>query len=346
MVLQSMPADAVTPRVHEASASVIELAAAQLIQGRLVAFPTETVYGLGADAANPEAVAEIYRLKGRPADHPLIVHVRTGAIACTWAHWNDWAQQLADAFWPGPLTIILRRLDQACGAACGGQATIGLRAPAHPVSVALLQAFERLGGSGIAAPSANRFGRVSPTRASHVIDDLGAQAPFVLDGGDCVVGLESTIVDLSRKRPALLRPGGLAAPEIERVLGQPLVAPDAQAPRVSGSLAAHYAPRTALELIDPDAIDARLAALSAAGSVVAVWSAERPHSPHQLWRAANRDPVAFGHDLYAALRDLDAAGVRRILVERPPAGEAWRAIADRLARAEAGANEATDPLST
>lgn len=334
------------PIVHEASASAIALAAEQLVEGRLVAFPTETVYGLGGDAANPEAVAEIYRLKGRPADHPLIVHVRTALVAERWAHWNDWAQCLADAFWPGPLTIILRRLDQACAAACGGQATIGLRAPSHPVSVSLLQAFEQLGGFGIAAPSANRFGRVSPTRASHVIDDLGADAPFVLDGGECAVGLESTIVDLSRAQPALLRPGGLAAPDIERVLGQPLVSPDAQAPRVSGSLAAHYAPRTALELIEPEAIDSRLATLSAAGSVVAVWSAARPHAACQHWRFASRDPVVFGHDLYAGLRDLDAAGVRRILVERPPPGEAWRAVADRLARAEAGANEETDPLST
>lgn len=333
-------------RIHPASAHSVERAAEELAAGRLVAFPTETVYGLGADASNPDAVARIYQLKGRPPDHPLIVHVRNAEVARRWAHWTDLAERLATAFWPGPLTIIVNRLDSACAAACGGQATIGLRAPAHPVSIALLEAFERHGGSGIAAPSANRFGRVSPTRASHVIDDLGDEAPFVIDGGECAVGLESTIVDLSRARPALLRPGGLAAPDIERVLGCVLLAPDAQAPRVSGSLAAHYAPRTVLELIDRAAIDGRLASLAAAGLSAAVWSHERPRGVHQLWRAASQDPRIFGHELYAALRDLDAAGVRRILVERPPPGEAWLAISDRLARAEVGASAQADSLST
>ena len=232
----------------------IERAADELIAGHLVAFPTETVYGLGADAANPEAVARIYQVKGRPRGHPLIVHVLDIDAACRWGVWSQSAERLARAFWPGPLTLILARRAQASAAACGGQPTIGLRAPAHPVSVALLRAFARRGGSAIAAPSANRFGRVSPTRAVHVLDDLGVDAPLVLDGGDCSVGLESTIVDLSRAAPALLRPGGLSRQAIEEVLGERLAEPDGAAPQVSGSLAAHYAPRTRLQLLVADVL--------------------------------------------------------------------------------------------
>ncbi len=324
-------------RVLAASPESIAEAAAELAAGRLVVFPTETVYGLGADAANPDAVAQIYRLKGRPADHPLIVHVAHSHAARRWAHWNADTERLAKAFWPGPLTLILPRLEEACPAACGGQATIGIRVPAHPVALAMLGAFEMLGGSGVAAPSANRFGRVSPTRPQHVLDDLGVDAPLILDGGDCAVGLESTIVDLSRDQPALLRPGGLALIDIERVLGRELAAPDAQAPRVSGSLAAHYAPRTALELVDAQLIEARLRALGASGAGVAVWSRTRPHAPCAYWAPSSDDPEIFGHMLYVRLRELDGAGVQRIVVERPPANEAWRAINDRLSRAEVGA---------
>ena len=326
------------PTVLTASPEAIERGADELAAGRLLAFPTETVYGLGADAANPDAVAGIYRLKGRPPDHPLIVHVTGIETARQWAEFNEAALRLAQAFWPGPLTLILRRNPWACDAACGGQTTIGLRAPAHPVAIALLKAFERRSGSGVAAPSANRFGRVSPTRAQHVIDDLGTEAPLVIDGGDCAVGLESTIVDLSRDRPALLRPGGLAVPTIEAVLGCALAAPDALAPRVSGSLAAHYAPRTPLELLPASVLESRLRELSSAGLSVAVWSRARPDGPHALWRKADDHPDAMGQALYAGLRELDRAGVSRILVERPPSDEAWRAIADRLARAEVGAS--------
>jgi len=323
-------------RILPASPASIARAADELIAGRLVAFPTETVYGLGADAANPDAVAKIYRLKGRPADHPLIVHVRDSAAAERWAVWSDDAERLSRAFWPGPLTLILERLPTACAAACGGQPTIGIRAPAHPVSVRLLEAFAERGGSAIAAPSANRFGRISPTRAQHVLDDLGADSPLILDGGDCELGLESTIVDLSRGQPALLRPGGLPRMAIEQVLGCSLAAPDAAAPRVSGALAAHYAPRTLLELVSAAELEARLALLNQVGQRTAVWSRTKPHASSVMWREQATDATVFAHQLYAVLRELDASGVDRLLIERPPDGEAWRAIADRLGRAAVG----------
>ena len=329
-------------RVLAPTPASIALAADELVAGRLVAFPTETVYGLGADAAHAEAVAGIYRLKGRPADHPLIVHIRHAHAAQRWAYWSPEAERLADAFWPGPLTLILKRLPQACEAACGGQDTIGLRAPAHPVSIQLLEAFMARGGSAIAAPSANRFGRVSPTRAHHVLDDLGAEAPWVLDGGDCAVGLESTIVDLSRSEPALLRPGGLARADIERALGRVLRAPDDAAPRVSGALAAHYAPRTALELLAAAEIEPRLRALGAAGRPAAVWSRVKPRERCALWRAQPADALEMGHQLYAVLRELDQSGVSSLIIESPPAVEAWRAIADRLERAAVGSAGGVD----
>jgi len=333
-------------RILPASPAAIARAADELIAGRLVAFPTETVYGLGADAANPDAVAKIYRLKGRPADHPLIVHVRDSAAARRWAVWSDDAERLSHAFWPGPLTLILERLPAACAAACGGQSTIGIRAPAHPVSLRLLEAFAERGGSAIAAPSANRFGRISPTRAQHVQDDLGADSPLILDGGDCELGLESTIVDLSRVQPALLRPGGLSRGAIEQALGRALVAPDAAAPRVSGALAAHYAPRTRLELVPASDLDARLASLIRAGQRTAVWSRAKPHAGSALWRAQAADPAVFAHQLYAVLRELDASGADCLLIERPPDGEAWRAICDRLGRAAvgSGSEEAGDDV--
>lgn len=324
-----------------ADASAIAAAAAELAVGRLVAFPTETVYGLGADAGSREAVAGIYRLKGRPVDHPLIVHVTGATQARRWAQWTDVAQRLADAFWPGPLTLILKRLPEAPAWACGGQDTIGLRAPSHPVARALLQAFERLGGLGVAAPSANRFGRVSPTRASHVIDDLGGDAPLVLDGGACEVGVESTIVDLSRGMPVLLRPGGVAAGQIEDVLGEPLQMPDSTAPRASGTLAAHYAPDTSVELLAAPALTDRVAVLVGRGLRVAAWSRERPGRGEAHWEPTDSDPGLLAQQLYDTLRRLDRAGFDRLLIERPlesgdRAGN-WAAVVDRLRRAAAGA---------
>jgi L-threonylcarbamoyladenylate synthase len=332
--------------VIAADAAGIERAARELIAGRLVAFPTETVYGLGADAANALAVASVYRTKGRPADHPLIVHVADVAQARGWAHWPARAQRLADAFWPGPLTLILPRLAHAPAFACAGQATIGLRCPAHPVAAALLAAFGRLGGRGIAGPSANRFGRISPTTAAHVVDDLGESALTVLDGGPCEVGVESTIVDLSRERPVLLRPGGVDLAALAAALGEPVdvsanvVDPrviDAGAPRASGTLASHYAPRTPLRIVGRTALAAELDVLAARGERAALCASEPlpVHVAVASARVAPSDAAAYARALYATLRALDAAGCDWLLVEAPPGGPAWQAVWDRLARAAA-----------
>lgn len=337
-----------------ANEASIERAAARLIAGELVVFPTETVYGLGADAGQAQAVAAIYRLKGRPADHPLIVHAASITEIRRWAVWNERAERLAAACWPGALTLILPRAPDAPAAACGGQPTIGLRIPAHPVALSLLNAFHRMGGQGVAAPSANRFGRVSPTTAQHVLDDLGHEAPMILDGGPCGVGLESTIVDLSRARPALLRPGGIEAARIEVLLGEELAAPGTGAPRVSGSLAAHYAPRRPLELLPPHAIAPRVVQLQALGLSVAVWSMQPPEigsngearagAPVELlrWRRMPNDPFECGRELFARLRELDCSGADVLLIEHPPGEDRWSAVQDRLSRAAVGAGPGPD----
>lgn len=316
----------------------VEAAAARLRAGGLVAFPTETVYGLGADAANPDAVARIYAAKGRPSSHPLIVHLASAAALDDWASAvSPAARLLAARFWPGPLTLVLPRAARVSDAVTGGQDSVALRVPAHPVALALLEAF----GGGIAAPSANRYGRVSPTSAAHVRAELGAAVDMVLDGGDCDVGLESTIVACLGEPPRLLRPGGLGRAEIEAVVG-PLAAAGAAAPRVPGTLRSHYAPATPLELVGPAGLADRLRALPA-GAKVAVLA--RSGAPPQLshgvgWRRMPADAAGYGHDLYAALRALDAAGAGRILVEDVPAGPDWEAVRDRLARA--AAREAAD----
>lgn len=305
----------------------IATAARKLAAGELVAFPTETVYGLGADAANPHAVAKIFALKGRPSDHPLIVHFHDPAELPRWvAGVPEMARKLAQRFWPGPLTMILTRSAEVPPAVTGGQSTVGLRCPSHPVAQQLLREFAAIGSGAVAAPSANRFGHVSPTTAQHVRDEFG-DALFILDGGACDVGLESTIVDLSRGVPVLLRPGAITRADIAAVLGAFPGERDAAAPRASGTLAAHYAPTTPVILVDRDTIEAELAR----GASVAVLA---------LGREA--DPARYGHDLYARLRELDARGARRILVEAPPATPAWEAVNDRLARAAAGATDLDD----
>jgi len=321
----------------------IGVAAARLDDGGLVAFPTETVYGLGADAGDPAAVARIFEAKGRPNDHPLIVHVPIGAELRQWATAvPPIAQQLIDAYWPGPLTLILRRRPGVGDAAAGGQDSIGLRCPSHPVAQALLMDYamrrerrDRHAPIGIAAPSANRFGHVSPTRASHVVDEFGEQASIdgsativVIDGGDCPVGIESTILDCSRLAavgPVLLRPGSVTAAMIAEVIGAMPGLPDDAAPRASGTLESHYAPSTPLRLVEADE-------LARAGDDVALWGfALMSAAPNRL--VASRDPTRYAHELYATLRSLDALGAREIWIERPPQTAAWAGVNDRLMRA-------------
>ena len=323
------------------AAADIDEAAARLDAGRLVAFPTETVYGLGADAADARAVAQIFTAKGRPADHPLIVHLPVGGDPLQWASGVPAeAQRLIERFWPGPLTLILPRRPGVGEAAAGGQDSIGLRCPAHPVAQALLMAYairretrDRHAPIGIAAPSANRFGRVSPTEARHVHDEFDGRGVdlFVLDGGACPVGIESTIVDCSRLAtvgPVLLRPGAVTAAMIEDTIGREVRAPDAAAPRASGTLASHYAPATPVVLVDAEALEW-------AGDDVVVWTWStavlRPG-----WHRAPREATAYAHALYAALRRLDMLGAREIWIEKPPGGAGWVGVNDRLMRAAAG----------
>jgi len=318
--------------------SAIESAARSLAAGELVALPTETVYGLGADATNPAAVAKIFALKGRPADHPLIVHVAPEARLEDWAaDIPESARKLAAAFWPGPLTMILGKSPRVPGIVTGEQDTVGIRCPAHPVAQLLLREFARVGSGAIAAPSANRFGHVSPTTAQHVRDEFGPGLE-VIDGGACEVGLESTIVDLSRGGAVLLRPGAVTRAEIARVLGALPRDPDAAAPRAPGTLAAHYAPATPVRLVSEGDL-AREIAKSGRAAVLAL---RDPAKGAVAWIAAPRDAARYGHDLYASLRALDAAGADVILVEAPPEEPSWEAANDRLARAAAGAEAQGD----
>jgi L-threonylcarbamoyladenylate synthase len=318
-------------RLHATPAD-LATAAALLRAGRLVAFPTETVYGLGADALDPKAVARIFAAKGRPADHPLIVHLRDAQQLAQFArHVPERAQRLAQAFWPGPLTIVLERSDRVPDAVTGGQSTVGLRVPSHPVALALLAAF----GGGLAAPSANRFGRISPTRAEHVVSEFGdtdAVAALV-DGGPCQVGIESTIVDLSGARPRVLRPGGIEVARIEAVLGEPLDGDLVGAPRASGTLASHYAPDTPVAVVPAADLVALVREAAVLRPVVALVRTvpARDLPAHAITMPL--DPLGYAHELYAALRSADASGAALIVVEAPPAEPAWLAVADRLRRA-------------
>ncbi|NRF66699.1 threonylcarbamoyl-AMP synthase [Aquincola sp. S2] len=312
--------------------AAVAAAARCLADGGLVGMPTETVYGLAARADDDRAAAGIFAAKGRPADHPLIVHVTDVAAARSFAaHWHDTAQRLAAAFWPGPVTLIVPRAAGRGSAAAGGHPTIGLRCPAHPVAQALLHAAAALGVAGVAAPSANRFGRVSPTLASHVADEFGP-ALLVLDGGPCAVGIESSIVDCSRDEPVLLRPGLLTRERLEAALGRPLRERDADAPRSSGDLASHYAPAARVRLIAADA----LYRADMFGAGVAVYSRSRPAGADAaLWRALPDDPARAAQDLFAVLRAFDGAGAREIWVEEPPDLPEWEGVRDRLRRAAA-----------
>jgi L-threonylcarbamoyladenylate synthase len=321
---------------HDAQA--VQTAAAALMAGELVAFPTETVYGLGARADDDAAVARIFAAKGRPADHPLIVHVPDAAAAARFTPALDGAARvLVEAFWPGPLTVIVPRRAGIAARAAGGQPSIGLRCPSHPVARALLHAAQRLGVAGVAAPSANRFGRLSPTCAAHVVAEFGP-ALRVLDGGPCALGIESTIVDCTRAQPVLLRPGTLPRAAVEQALGGPLRERDALAPRAPGTLASHYAPRASLRLMDAAALRAALAALGPPGSgpSLAVYSISAcPQRHGLLQRRMPGDAAAAAHELFAVLRGFDDAGVQQIWVETPPAGDEWAGVRDRLQRAAA-----------
>lgn len=334
--------------------------AQRLQQGRLVAFPTETVYGLGADAENPQAVAQLYAAKGRPADHPVIVHLAPDSDPGYWVtQLSPVAQQLISAFWPGPLTLILPRAAHIADTVSGGQDSIGLRCPSHPVAQMLLHAFAGLkphGQGGVAAPSANRFGRVSPTTAEHVHREFpqwDEHALMVLDGGEAEVGIESTILDVSRLaqgvRPVLLRPGHISIVQLAEVLGEWPTQPDQSAPRVSGSLKAHYAPRTPVRIWSLDTITQWLAAQRASPQSLAAWpgSPDKPlaivglePAPSDLpdgvhWVTLPPDPVVYAHRLYALLRELDDAGLQAIVLQALPVEAAWQGVTDRISRAAA-----------
>ncbi|MFO6420370.1 L-threonylcarbamoyladenylate synthase [Hylemonella sp. W303a] len=343
--------------------SAVQRAAQALRAGELLGLPTETVYGLAADAGNDVAVAKIYAAKGRPPGHPLIVHLadESGAregLANFAAQVPPFARTLMDAFWPGPLTLILPRRAGVAAAAAGGQDSIGLRCPAHPVAQAVLQAARTLGVAGLAAPSANLFGRVSPTTAAHVQGEFGSEL-LILDGGACEVGIESTIVDCTRGAPVLLRPGQITRARIDEVLraagtDMRLRSPDevqahtAQAaPRASGMLESHYAPRAKVRLMDAAALQSTLVARrsvpgpagmegEAQVALIAVYARTSLQLPEGVvHRPMPLEADAAAHELFAALRALDETGVREIWVETPPEAPAWEGVTDRLRRAAA-----------
>jgi len=304
--------------------SEIRRAAQVLRAGGLVAFPTETVYGLGADASSAEAVARLYAAKGRPADHPVIVHFATADGAFAFAREIPIeAHKLAGQFWPGPLTMVLKRSPKAKDFVTGGQDSVGLRVPSHPVAQALLREFD----GGVAAPSANRFGNVSATTAAHVVAELDVE--FVLDGGPSEVGIESTIVDLT-SGVVLLRPGRISREEIEKFLQVKVKSPDASSPRHSGGLERHYAPKTPARLVPPHELDAEIAKH---GATVAVLAFSKPDERVDYWIRMPREPQAYAQKLYAALRELDSAKCATILIESPPEAAEWIAVRDRLQRA-------------
>ena len=316
----------------------IEQAASRIQSGALVGFPTETVYGLGADASSDAAVAGIFAAKGRPPDHPLIVHVASASQVSDYAsEVPAFAEKLIAAFWPGPLTVILPRKPGVAAAAAGGQNSIGLRCPAHPVALAFLKACQ----TGVAGPSANRFGRVSPTTAQHVAQEFAGDL-LVLDGGPCQVGIESSIVDCTRGQPVLLRPGVLTRAQLEAACGQPVLdKEDVQAagstPRASGTLEAHYAPNAKVRLMDAGALQIALDLLGADAANIAIYARTvlRLRSTKVLVRRMPDDALATAQQLFAVLRDFDAQGARLIWVENLPAGSEWDGVRDRLGRAAA-----------
>lgn len=326
----------------------LNIAAHAIRDGQLVGLPTETVYGLAADAENPQAVEKIFKAKGRPADHPLIIHVHDRVAASHFAsHIPEFAHALMRAFWPGPLTVILHRRASVAEKAAGGHATVGLRCPSHPVAQALLAQLSRVEpGSrvvhGLAAPSANMFGRVSPTKAEHVVADLGSDL-VVLDGGDCAVGIESTILDCSREQPVLLRPGVITVTQLEVVCGTPVLTAQESsnvlgaAPKASGTLASHYAPSAKVRLMDSVPMLAALRERVQSGELMplAVWvrSFDPPAEQGLLVQRMPENPEEAARQLFATLRHFDTLGVKEIWIEPVPSGDAWEGVRDRLVRA-------------
>ncbi len=324
-----------TPRILPATAEAIAEAGQQLAAGGLVAFPTETVYGLGANALDADAVARVYAAKGRPAWNPLIVHVATVEEAQQLAAaWPEVAARLAATFWPGPLSLILPRAAHVPAAVSGGGDTIALRMPAHPVALALVRA----AGLPIAAPSANRFMALSPTTAQHVADGLGGAVVLILDGGPSTVGIESTVVDLTGTTPRVLRPGMISRATLARALGAPVGGDEAThadgVPRPSpGMVARHYAPRATLRVVAREAIVGEVRAALDAGAQVGVLLRTALPLAGATVVALPEDPDGFARALYGALHDLDAAGSTQVLVEAVPDEPAWDGIRDRLRRA-------------
>lgn len=328
-------------RVVRASQVEIDAAVQALRDGDLVAFPTETVYGLGANAQNPAAVRKVFVAKGRPENHPLIVHLDSPRFLHRWVREvPESATRLAERFWPGPLTIVMPRAANVHDIVTGGQETIAVRVPSHPMAQQLLTAF----GGGIAAPSANRYGRLSPTRAEHVRDELGEAVRVILDGGECQIGLESTIVACEGPRVRLLRPGAVTASQLRDAVGDLLLGPDAASPRVPGSSPAHYAPATRVTIVPAGEIDAQAAALSEGGRRIAVLAQRLPLKAHKYvtWINAGRRPEQYAQDLYANLRTLDKAACQQILVQDVPHDERWDAVRDRLARAASHVSDSDD----
>ena len=330
--------------LHPERPADLQRAVQLLADDGLLAFPTETVYGLGARADHDAAVARIFAAKGRPADHPLIVHVADTDAARTFAAtWPASAQVLAQAFWPGPLTLIVPRRPHLATAAAGGQDSIGLRCPDHPAALVLLRAAAQAGVPGVAGPSANRFGRVSPTRSAHVLQEFDDEVA-VLEGGACREGIESTIVDCSRDVPTLLRPGNLGRDAVAQVLedrlGLSLRDRDEAAPRASGTLASHYAPRAWVHLAepaqwaDPQAVWWQGGAVAFYASKTAqAFLAHLPKGAVVQFRAHADEPKAVAHELFAVLREADDAGVAHIVIAPPPVTVAWEGVRDRLQRA-------------
>lgn len=319
--------------VTYASEKEIEKAVTVLRQGGLVAIPTETVYGLAADANNPKAVKKIFHIKNRPLSHPVIVHIADISQLKEWAtDISDEALQLAKHYWPGPLTLILKKTKQVSDIITGGQDTVGLRIPNHPLTQCVLKKL----GSGVAAPSANRFGRISPTTADAVREELGNKVDYILDGGQCAIGVESTIVDASTDQLRILRPGMISAEHIEKLLNRTLTSDKKNHPRVSGNLKSHYAPQTKMILMDQEeTLYLKKINREIKKSAIAIMTRKKINVPQSniIYFSMPDDPELYAHDLYQTLREIDRHAFHTIFVEEIPDDPAWDAIRDRLKKA-------------